>query len=183
MAEGYLVSVSQRGVFVRDFSAREIADLYQIRGHLGLLVGQLAAANADEATRKELHETLERMERAVEAGALEAYFKLTTRFNDIFLEMTGNSELATIYARITRSIRLYRVQFLHSKRGTGARSAWLTHSFQASIKQRHSFLEALNKRDGDLAGALLKRHAQDSRDRTESFVSTSSRSEDIGSVG
>lgn len=170
VGEGFLVSVPQRGVFVREFTEEEISDLYDIRGHLGLLVGKLAAETEARDHLEDLADVLERMKACVEAGEESSYFRLTLRFNDFFLAAAGNSELTKIYRRITRSIRLYRIKYLHSAEQTAARKDWQNASFKASIDQREQFLTALQKGDGELAGALLRRHAKDSRQRTEELV-------------
>lgn len=170
VAEGFLVSIAQRGVFVREFTAEEISDLYDIRGHLGILVGKLAAETKDRDYLKELADVLARMKTSIDAGEENSYFRLTLRFNDLFLASAGNSELTKIYRRITRSIRLYRMKYLHYAGQTAERKDWLNASFKASIDQREQFLTALQKSDSELAGALLRRHAEDSRQRTEDLV-------------
>ena len=173
VGEGLLVSIPQRGVFVRTFTNSEISDLYDIRGHLGLMVGKLAAETEGHDHISELSTLLKRMKASVEEDEETSYFRLTIRFNDSFLTAAGNSELTKIYRRITRSIRLYRMEHLHLARKTAERNHWLKASFQASINQREQFLNALKKRDGNLAGALLRRHAEDSRQRTQELVARS----------
>jgi len=170
VAEGFLLAVSQRGLFVRDFSAQEIDDLYQIRGHLSLLVGRLAAENRSSAAIVRLRETHLRMQKAVDAQADESYFEITQQFNETVLETSENAELAKIYRRVIRSIRLYRVQFLDPLRQTGERHTWLTESYKEAIDQRGKFLEALEKGDGELSGIQLNRHSEDSRARTAALV-------------
>ena len=178
VGEGLLVSIPQQGVFVRDFTSDEISDLYDIRGHLGLMVGKLAAEAKGHSHISELGLVLEKMKASVDAEEEMSYFRLTIRFNDLFLAATGNSELTKIYRRITRSIRLYRMKHLHVGRIGAERNRWLNASFNESISQRELFLDALTKRDGNLAGALLRRHAEDSRQRTLNLVA-----QDRDSVG
>jgi DNA-binding GntR family transcriptional regulator len=170
VSEGFLLAISQRGLFVRDFSADEIDDLYQIRGHLSLLVGRLAAENRDKSAIDRLRETHARMQDAVNVQADESYFEITQQFNDTVLETAKNDELAKIYRRVVRSIRLYRVQFLDPLRRTGERHTWLADSYREAIDQRGKFLEALEKGDGELSGIQLNRHSEDSRERTAALV-------------
>jgi len=170
VAEGFLVAISQRGLFVRDFSAEEIDDLYQIRGHLSLLVGRLAAENCSISAIDRLREIHSRMQSAVNAKADESYFEITQQFNDTVLETAKNAELAKIYLRVIRSIRLYRAQFLDPLRQTGERHTWLTNSYIEAIDQRGRFLEALEKGDGELSGIQFNRHSEESRARTAALV-------------
>ena len=171
VSEGFFTTVNQRGFFVREFTDQEITQLYQIRGHLGLLAGTLAVQNVTPTDLTKIKEIHDRMQGAAVDGAWPVFFNLTQSFNSTFLSLTKNDELMKIYVRLTKSVRIYRVKYLKYFDDKKDQRSWLVDSFEASIEARHKIIDALELGDGEMTGIFLRRHAIDSQSRTEKLVS------------
>src|SRR3546814_8514926 len=77
---GLIRIVPNRGVFVREMSAKEAVELYDIRAALFGLAGKLLAARIPNAELKMLPALAEEMDAPVEAGATNAFYPLTVAF-------------------------------------------------------------------------------------------------------
>jgi len=151
-----LVQVEKnRGVFVRQLSAEEAEDIYELRATLDQMAGRKLAAQIESAQLKELGALVERMEKASARGDLDAYHPLNLRFHDALIEFAGNSKLLHTYRRLVNELNLFRRHML-------AQRDRLTDS----TREHHEILDAIAARNPELAGRLLYEHAMASRART-----------------
>jgi DNA-binding GntR family transcriptional regulator len=71
-----------RGVFVRQISLEEAAEIYELRATFDQLAGRKLAAAVTPGQLKELRLLLERMEKAAARSDLDAYHPLNLQFHD-----------------------------------------------------------------------------------------------------
>jgi DNA-binding GntR family transcriptional regulator len=105
-----LVTVSpQRGILVRDLSARDISELFDARSAIEpFIVGKLATANLTPAQRKELHTNLTQQHRAAIAGDALESTRLDMDFHQLLAKLLDNRELVLwlerCFDRLHRSV-------------------------------------------------------------------------------
>ena len=144
---GLLRSEINRGFFVREISTREALDIYDLRAHLSVMVGRLAAANATEVQLERLEELLARMETAAVAGDVGAYYPLNIEFHTRLIACADNHKLAQLWPGLESELHLFRT-----------RSFLLPGSLRASNHDHRAIVRALRSGDGEEAGRLLSDH-------------------------
>lgn len=163
--EGLLEPIAERGYRVRAFSQQDVEDAIELRGTLEGLAGRLAAergvprAQLDEA--RALLREIDRVLAGPEFGApaLERYVRANEAFHALLARMAGS---AVVLRQIERAIGLPFASpsaFLQVQAATpGARDNLLI-----AQDQHQQALEAIERREGARAEALLREHARIAR--------------------
>jgi phosphonate utilization transcriptional regulator len=136
-----------RGVYIREISDAEAAELYEVRGGLDEMTGRLLAAKITDAQLQELRALLDRLEASSVQGSVNNYFPLNIAFHDRMVEMTGNTTLLGMYRQVVNRMHLLR------RRGFS-----LTGSSQASHAEHRQIIEALATRNPALASDAMRQH-------------------------
>jgi DNA-binding GntR family transcriptional regulator len=108
-AQGLVTVSPQRGILVRDLSARDIAELFDVRSAVEpFIAGQLARGSLTPDHRKQIRSNLSRQQRAATEGdALDAT-QLDIAFHRLLAEILDNRELANwlerCFDRLHRSV-------------------------------------------------------------------------------
>ena len=97
--------VTNRGVFVREMSVDQAAEIYDVRAHLFGLAGRLAAPRVSLREIGELRAMVHEMQNAKE---IDAYYPLNVAFHSRLVELSGNSHLAGIYNSLSKELHLFR---------------------------------------------------------------------------
>jgi DNA-binding GntR family transcriptional regulator len=150
--EGLVVNLPYRGAFVRRYSAAELDGLYQVRAALEALAARRAAARLSREELDTIGAILDECAQALEAGNLAAYGQADARFHRALAEASGNP----ILVETLDSLRL-RVQVMRdlANRNPGLRDR--------TARERPLILDALERRDGEAAAALLEAHIESVR--------------------
>jgi len=151
---GLVRTEKNRGVFVRQVSIEEAADIYEVRAALDAMIGRLAAKRAQPAHLTRLRGIVKRMHAAERTRDVDAYFPLNLEFHDVLAEATGNESLAANYRRIVNELIIYRREVL-------ARD---TENIIASTREHEAIVNAVAKGDSRNAERLLSGHV------TESYI-------------
>ncbi len=144
-----------RGVFIREISPEEAAELYSVRAGLDEMAARLLAPRITEAELRELGRMLAALEAASRRGEVNAYFPLNIAFHDRLVEMAGNGALLGIYRGLINRMHLLR------RRGFS-----LAGSSDASHAEHRAILDALASRDVDAAAQAMRRHVEGGYART-----------------
>jgi DNA-binding GntR family transcriptional regulator len=161
-AMGLVVARKNVGVFVREFSPREVADLYELRavldGHAGARAGALPGA-----PRRALSRTLQSATAAMRAAArrrdLPAYYAENLRFHWAIVEACGNGKLAEAYRGVVQQLHLWRLKNLSRPVGMAA-----------SIAEHEAIAKAVREGDAATAGRLLADHVGAACQRLEAHL-------------
>src|SRR5579872_4409960 len=97
--------VANRGVFVREMSVAQAAEIYDVRAHLFGLAGRMAATRATDRDIAGLLAMVQEMERAKD---IDAYYPLNVAFHARLVELSGNSRLAELYKTLSKELHLFR---------------------------------------------------------------------------
>jgi DNA-binding GntR family transcriptional regulator len=141
---GLVKVVNNKGVFVREMSVAQAAEIYDVRAHLFGLAGRLAALRATDRDIAGLSAMVEEMERAKD---IDAYYPLNVAFHARLVELSGNSRLAELYKSLSKELHLFR------------RRGLVQGESMASSNHEHELvIEALRNRDADAAELEMVRH-------------------------
>jgi DNA-binding GntR family transcriptional regulator len=105
---GLVHVVVNRGVFIRQVSSREAAELYEIRGKLYGLAGRILAPIVTDSQLQLLRGMLDQMDQAVDAHALNDFYPVNLRFHESIVEFAGNGRLIAECTAIHREMHLFR---------------------------------------------------------------------------
>lgn len=144
-----------RGVFIRDLSDEEAAELYQVRAGLDEMAGRALAPKITAAQIAELDSLLGQLEDNANDHHINRYFELNVAFHDRLVDMTGNSTLLGIYRQVVNRMHLLR------RRGFS-----LSASSAASHSEHRAILDALATRDADAAAHAMRQHVEHGFQRT-----------------
>jgi DNA-binding GntR family transcriptional regulator len=138
-----------RGVYIREISDAEAAELYEVRGGLDEMAGRLLAPRVTDRELQELRRMLAQLEASSIRGGVNHYFPLNIAFHDRLVELAGNATLLGLYRQVVNRLHLLR------RRGfSGAGSS------EASHEEHRMILEALATRDGEVAARAMRQHVR-----------------------
>ncbi|HEV2559281.1 MAG TPA: FCD domain-containing protein [Microvirga sp.] len=159
-AAGLVEQVPNRGVFVRQLSAEQADDIYEVRAALFALAGGLLAQRATGDEIEKLRSFLRRMNEAVERDDFATYSRENFAFHEYIVERAGNRVLAAQYLSLIKQLRLYR-----------ARSLMFGNAMKASNEEHREMVEAIAARDPERAYAAHHRHVATAKQRLKSHLS------------
>lgn len=107
--EGLLVSLRNRGVFVKELTIDDIREIYAVREAVELSSAKMLLAAGPERinlTSQSLKQSLTDMEKQVTLSDWQAIARLDMQFHTSFVEGTGNSRLIRIYDTLAAESRM-----------------------------------------------------------------------------
>lgn len=104
-AEGLLVALPNKGVYVKEFSKKDFQDIFELR----ILIETHAIRKLTEATISEMTMRFARIREAMRFAShmndIELYVKTDADFHQMLVENSGNELLATTYNRAITMVR------------------------------------------------------------------------------
>lgn len=144
--EGVVVRHPRRGVFVRDYTIKELKDLYDATYRLEELALTRVAADATDPQLGRLHAIADQMGGAAEKRDIPAYIGLVeAMFQEVF-RIAGNDVLQDFYAQMRSRLKPFRFMSLSHP-----------DSLSNSVAEYQAILAALESRDLPRALAELRR--------------------------
>ncbi len=107
-SEGLLRIEPRRGAYLYRFSAKEVADLYQLREALEVFAAGVVHATPALVTR--LRESVEHTVTTLAADRKQEYIEEDIRFHAAIVAATGNEELVRVHGNIQNKLWLCRCQ-------------------------------------------------------------------------
>jgi DNA-binding GntR family transcriptional regulator len=105
--EGLLRSEPHRGVFVVDFSERDLADIFLVRAAIeSAAIRRILSIGAQEAVASRLHRISERMDKAVRAGRWKDGGALDFEFHRALVDGADSERLSRTYVTVQAETRL-----------------------------------------------------------------------------
>ncbi len=144
---GLLTSKVNRGMYVREVSLEEARDLYELRGAIAGLAGELIVKRADDAEIAKLSGLVDQMQVAADEGDTADYYKLNLQFHDALVIAARNSALEDTYRKIVNQLHLLR------RRGLVQEG-----NLQVSNSEHKKIVAALMRRDASAANSALREH-------------------------
>lgn len=110
--EGVVVRHARRGVFVKDYTIKELRDLYDATYRLESIALQRVVDVASDSQIASLNRIVERMAEAVEQNATPAYIEhVEAMFHEIF-RISDNSVLQDFHAQLRNRLKPFRFMSL-----------------------------------------------------------------------
>ena len=138
-----------RGVFIRDLSDAEAAELYEVRAGLDEMAGRLLAPRVTPEQIEELGKLVTQLETSSISGGVNHYFPLNIAFHDRMVEMTGNTMLLGLYRQVVNRMHLLR------RRGFS-----VSGSSTASHAEHRIILDALTTRNAEATARAMRQHVE-----------------------
>jgi DNA-binding GntR family transcriptional regulator len=148
-SEGLVNTVPRHGVFVLNYGADQIRDLFAVRGALEALAVRQAAQNLDDDARAALEATMKEMERAAGADEMEQYSRAAIEFHDRVLVAARNPVLSRLLENVYAQILVLRL-----------RSLYLPERVESSVAEHREIFEAVLAGDAERGERLAKAHAE-----------------------
>lgn len=145
-AEGLVVMVHGRGVYVSETSVRDLKEACELRLHLDALVGKLVPERITSEELASMREIVERMERETDPAALRA---LDLEFHDLVDHATHNELLGQTSEQLRSKVA--RIWDLSVPAGQDRYFAGIASEFGG-------FVRAVERKDGDECVRILRAH-------------------------
>jgi DNA-binding GntR family transcriptional regulator len=152
-AEGLVVSERNRGAMVRPLSETEVVDLYGLRIRLESYAVEVATERATEAELGALVDAADAFRAVRMGGDVHLLHDANRRLHDGILAAAGHHRLTSMLAR-TVDIPLVFQAF----------QSFGPAEIERSDTFHHLIVEAMCRRDGDRASALMGEHIAQGRD-------------------
>ncbi|ACX53173.1 transcriptional regulator, GntR family [Ammonifex degensii KC4] len=147
--EGLVVMLPRRGAYVAGLSAKDIADIFEVRAALEALAAGLAAERITEEELEALERSLVELAEVMETNDLEAIVSLDTRFHEIIYRASRNDRLVQIISNLQDQIHRFRLTTLSRPGRT-----------RETIEEHKKIVEAISERQAELAAQLAREHIE-----------------------
>jgi DNA-binding GntR family transcriptional regulator len=163
--------VTNRGVFVKEMSVAQAAEIYDVRAHLFGLAGRLAASRISLRDVAELRAMVVEME---EAKDIDTYYPLNVAFHARLVELSGNNRVAELYNGLSKELHLFRRRGLLLRGDSMALSNQEHVRIIEALRDHSCELSERTMTDHILAGKmrLLERMKEEATDISESGLGT-----------
>jgi DNA-binding GntR family transcriptional regulator len=145
--EGFLRTLPRRGVFIIRKTKREIVEMVQVWAALESMAARLAAGRASDEEIAGLHRMMQAAVDENPAEHMDHYSDANIAFHQSIIRMSGSELIGSMTENL----------FIHVR---AIRRATITQSnrLERSIHDHMEIVEALEKRDADLAERLVREH-------------------------
>jgi DNA-binding GntR family transcriptional regulator len=150
---GLVHVIVNRGVFVREISNHEAAELYDIRAALYALAGRLLAPRVTKKQVTDLRRLVSQMEEAADKGELNVFYPLNVRFHEAIVQFSSNGRLLSMCTSVHREMHLFRRRTLD-----------MPGRMKISNAEHRAIVDALAAKDADTTARLMEDHVLKSRE-------------------
>lgn len=140
VADGLVIEVPNKGVFVKEFTPRDIDEIFDMRVMLESYGIQKSRKNLTTVRRQKLFELLEQLEKSYVAGDMEKYVQTDEELHIRIVELGGNSLVESTYDRVRSMNQQFRLLSLTSHQ-----------RFSESMEEHRKLIQALAV--GNIVGA------------------------------
>ena len=151
---GMVESRKHTGVFVRQLSDAETADLYELRSVLDAFGGKRAAEKPAPVLIKMLRLLLSEMDAAAAVSDIGAYYNANLRFHWAIVEASGNAQVIEVYRGIVQKLHLARLANLSSNAG-----------IQFSVREHRAIFNAIRAGKPAECETLMAHHVKAAKQR------------------
>jgi DNA-binding GntR family transcriptional regulator len=160
-SEGLVDLLPNRGARVRELSALDLAELFDVVGGLEALAGRLACENITNEEFSEVERLHHEMYRFYLHRDMHGYFQRNQSIHQKIVAAARNCVLSTIYAGFSGRVRRVR----HSANLTLKRDRW-----GEAMREHEAILDALRRRAGEELSNILFQHLRDTQSAAVAFL-------------
>lgn len=151
---GLLTSVVNQGVFVREITDEEAAEIYDVRAVVFGFICQRLAGRMTAQQKQALDDLVAQMDAAIERADSASYYKLNLQFHDAILDFAEHGRAKQTYQSLIKETHLLRRSALSSP----AR-------MRESNAEHAALVAAMAAGDAEAARRLAERHGHEGKRR------------------
>ena len=151
---GLVTAVVNRGVFVRQFSLREMLETYELRALMFGFGAEHAHEHLSEADKQAFEALLQGMDEACEHEDGNRYYELNLRFHQLIMRLSGNQRAQAAYDDYVKELHLFRRQYFNAPG-----------NMRRSNTEHRQIYEAIVKGAGNKARQVAEKHVLQGRER------------------
>ncbi len=152
-AEGLVETAPNRGATVRTYDLADLEDMYELRAMLEGQAAQRAADNATPIQLDELRSSCDRFELLLGGGDLHGLVRENTVFHETILTAAGSERLTGMVHQVVVMPLVYKSYIWYSPAQVAA-----------SYHYHRQLTRALECRDTQRAGLIMREHVYEARD-------------------
>ena len=149
VADGLLMEIPNKGVFVKEFTCRDIDEIFDMRVMLESYAIRKSRSRMTSARLQKLFDILEELEHTHAARELAVYTQSDEILHNRIVELSENSLVISTYDRVRSMNQQFRVLSLSSHR-----------RFDESLEENRQIVQSLAVGDVETACATNTRHLE-----------------------
>lgn len=157
--DGLVVDVPNKGVFVKEFTVKDIEEIYDVRVLLETYAIERLRDKISQESAARLLEILEQMVSAFAQNDLGEYIRLDTLLHGLIVELCGNTMVIELYAKVADRIRQFRRYSLVSNV-----------RFVESVEEHRDIVHSIIRGNTAEANSVNCRHLQLARDEVVKYL-------------
>lgn len=114
--EGLAIEYPNKGVFVKEFSSKDIEEIYDVRIMLESYAIKNSVKVITSINIKDLMEILQNLSDCYEKNDISNYIEYDTQLHQYIVKLGGNSLVSDIYKRIYSQVQQFRIYSLTTKK-------------------------------------------------------------------
>ena len=156
--EGFIRTMPRRGIFILRKSKREIIEMIQVWAALESMAARLATLTATDVDIAKLRQLIEEFTNSRTAEPLGEYSDANLAFHSAVIALGGSQTLVDATRNLLIHVRaIHRTTLSQTDRATG------------SVIDHEKIIEALERRDTELAERLTRQHTLDLATHVERY--------------
>lgn len=148
-SEGYLTVIPRKGAVVTSFSHKDVEEFYEIKSILEGYAARKAATSLSPRDIERLRSINARLGEIAATGDVNLFFRVHNDFHEVFIRACGNDKLAEMIRSLLGRFKRLRTASLSMPGRMGI-----------SVAEHGKIIEAFERRDPDLAEALVRKNAE-----------------------
>lgn len=111
-SDGLVISVPNKGVFVKEFSPKDIEDIYDLRVMLESYSIQKSHENLTEEKKKAFLKCISGLKHLHYVKNLQSYIELDTKLHNLIISLSGNGLVEATYDKLHSMCKQFRIYSL-----------------------------------------------------------------------
>ena len=148
-SEGYLTVIPRRGAVVSEFSPRDVEEFYAIKSIMEGYAARRACENLSEKDLDRLQAINDKLAELAKTGDIKNFFKVHNGFHELFIKAADNEKLRELIAGLVTKFQRLRFTSLS-----------LPGRMAISVQEHEKIIDAVRKKDADLAETLVRKNAE-----------------------
>ena len=147
VSDGLLIEIPNKGVFVKEFSERDLEEIYDLRVLLEGYAIYHTVGHLTSSRVEQLLSMLKEFEASYSTGDLEAYTKTDEKLHFSIVRFADNSLVNDVYERVRSMNQQFRVLSLMDQK-----------RFEESMEEHRAIIQALVTGDVETASEVNRHH-------------------------
>jgi len=170
VADGLVVEYPNRGVFVKEFTPKDIEDIFDLRILLESYAIMHSGQNLTAECAKKLMEHKDTLIRCHDENDLPKYTQADTLFHQFIIELGGNDLVVSVYEKVYSLVQQFRIYSLMTRQ-----------RFDDSLKEHIAIITPLLAGDAREADRLNRQHLIQAKEQILEYLSSQTKGQNPAS--